>query len=1624
MGKANNSSVDETERVTITSIASWPTISFSPNLMYGHFIGTAPIRVGDLTRNVVVRSSGTDTTSNTAYIQSLTGNATSFNLVYGEFAYFGANISGKEGISLVNAYATISSCTVHDGYDGLLPGSNNLISNNLIYKAVSVGIYATFNASNSRILNNDIYSTAVQNFFANGPSYITVAGNSMYSASSNLGAIFLANRSFLVVNNNSYSNYGVGIQMNSSVGMVLEGNRTFANFGGGFQESSNGVPAIVLADNYWGYSPTRASSPDSGAEYEILSGGSPLIAKNLHVNPSGGFGSDGTPVASGSSLISYNQDFDTGTVRIFGDYLVSGSTLTLDYVNQLYASTASAANVMVGVSISGVTINSTNDTNAVSQLITVVWNGSAWQVTGSSTGSMGTFASLSNTPVPASTTQFNLTVTASSPQPADEADFVLLAASNDSNRQKKLYAATPFGTTSTNGHSKIEISSTGGFDAEGTSANPTLIDMLPSGGTYYTFVDTGAFTIIYATITNTDTSGIQLTGSAGVSMSSSTFDFAGEGTSSTNTYISAFSLTSASTFYGMTFNNSRSSGTFQYNVWASTEAGLSWYFSGWSGVRGGPCYTKEDPSVNHVTWSSVNVYRWTGASNTLWSNSANWNPAPQSCLPIGSAATVIIDTNSVNQPVLDSTTTIYALDIATSGVYGSTLTMAAPITVSSGVILGAKGVITHPANAASQVYISSIAANYMTMSGLINVTGQGYATSDGPGAAGCSITGGSYGGQGQTAFTPNCIGATYGSYSAPTQLGSGGGQASGGGAVILNITNTLTDNGSILADGNSSTSYGMGSGGSIYITANVLSGTGTLSASGAPNSTSADVGGGGRIAVIASTSAFAGAIHAWGTAGSVTGGSAAGTVFIKTPGTNGTLIIDNNNNNATPLYTQISSGSYVGLFDQVQLNHQGNLQVQYPSTMTWTASNILGDGTTGYIRVDGVLNLPTSMTMSGFGLVLSSITTVSGSASSLTIGGSSGAVITHEYNSTAEVHKASMTLSNLTIAANGLIDVTGRGYAAGYGPGKTLCSQTAGSYGGQGADDSGGSCIGATYGSYSAPVNLGSGGYGAAGGGAVILNIINTLQVNGSILAPGAVANTWLSGSGGSVYIQANVLTGTGTISASGGNGGGVCGGGGGGGRAAVIASTSGFSGSLIAYGGAGGSYGPGAAGTIFIKTPGTNGTLIVNNNNLVPTTPAGLYTVLGTTYTAGAYTFDSILAQGKSSMTFVSYSTVTIAGADVFGDGDFTSTVTVNGNFNGGYFSAADSCNGLTAVWGSSPNPGAATYTLQVSSVANYSGTILSSTTANRSATIPAGSVTVGTTYYARVVPNAYAITTILPNNYAVIGSTVVGTGVVVGTMTWTGVTNTTWSVASNWSPSCAAPGPNNTVIIDTNSANQPTLNSTTTIYALYIATSGVYGSTMTMTAPLTVSSGVTVGAMGVITHPANSTTQVYISSIAANYMTVTGQINVTGDGYANGQGPGFCPGAAASYGGESDSCFGQTYGAYNAPITIGSGSNTPGGGAIILNITNTLQLNGSLLANGGAGSNNSGSGRKHLHYGLRIERKRGPGRQRRARSLRRPHCGDCEHERIQRQLPGLWDLGLQRLRRSWDDFHPNDGE
>ena len=282
-----------------------------------------------------------------------------------------------------------------------------------------------------------------------------------------------------------------------------------------------------------------------------------------------------------------------------------------------------------------------------------------------------------------------------------------------------------------------------------------------------------------------------------------------------------------------------------------------------------------------------------------------------------------------------------------------------------------------------------------------------------------------------------------------------------------------------------------------------------------------------------------------------------------------------------------------------------------------------------------------------------------------------------------------------------------------------------------------------------------------------------------------------------------------------------------------------------------------------------------------------GWATYLSTSTSPLNVTLDSIFTQGKSSASFVSFSTVTIAGPNVFGDGDFTSTVTINGNLYGGVISNVTTSS-LTATWGSSPNASSQTYTLDASTAPDYSGTLISSVTLNRNATL--NTLAAGTTYYLRVRPSGYAIEFGIPNNWAILGSTCTVAGPTSSTYTWTGVTNTTWTVGTNWSPT-GPPGINDVVIIDTNSANQPIISSPAAIYYLYIATSGVYSSTLTVNYPLTVSSGVIVGNTGVITSSANSTTalgELYKSSVTANYMIVNGTVTVAGKGYAAGNGPG----------------------------------------------------------------------------------------------------------------------------------------
>jgi Fe-S cluster assembly iron-binding protein IscA len=189
----------------------------------------------------------------------------------------------------------------------------------------------------------------------------------------------------------------------------------------------------------------------------------------------------------------------------------------------------------------------------------------------------------------------------------------------------------------------------------------------------------------------------------------------------------------------------------------------------------------------------------------------------------------------------------------------------------------------------------------------------------------------------------------------------------------------------------------------------------------------------------------------------------------------------------------------------------------------------------------------------------------------------SGGTLTHAANSTTALGKQyaiDFTLSgNLTV--NGTINVDGKGYANGNGPGAGLINSTVenkigGGYGGTGGGFT--DIYGLTYGSAIEPIDLGSGGGarnsgGGSGGGAAKLHVLGITAINGTISANGGnyISKYGAGGSGGSIWISTNILSGSSSVTANGGNGYPGWSGGGGGGRIALYAVSGEYSGLMTA---------------------------------------------------------------------------------------------------------------------------------------------------------------------------------------------------------------------------------------------------------------------------------------------------------------------------------------------------------------------------------------------------------------------------------------------------------------------------
>ncbi|MGP8199274.1 MAG: beta strand repeat-containing protein [Limisphaerales bacterium] len=486
--------------------------------------------------------------------------------------------------------------------------------------------------------------------------------------------------------------------------------------------------------------------------------------------------------------------------------------------------------------------------------------------------------------------------------------------------------------------------------------------------------------------------------------------------------------------------------------------------------------------------------------------------------------------------------------------------------------------------------------------GAINANGIGYPGGTGTGAGRSSGgsyqdgSGGGYGGIGGMSSSNAVGGVTYGSFTGPTNLGSGGGASyagaggSGGGLIQITAGGSVIVNGTISANGANGTNArsGGGSGGSIWLTGLTLSGSGAISANGGSGDPShGGGGGGGRIALQCGSTSFTGPTTAYGGAGANIGG--AGTVYTQLMGQHGVLVIDNGGQSGGNTSIAINNSTY-------NVFIQGGASV-FPSD-AWTIGN-LTIASNGFVLASSLTTLNIA--------VAGAITIEAGGAMLANIAG-------YYYGNPGQG-------TGGTYNEAGLYPCGGGGYGGNGAAG--IPTNAAGGVGGYGSQSEPGSfgSAGGTYQLYS---------IGGNGGGAIqITSLSGIVQVDGTMAANGGEGESGGGGggSGGSIWLTGGTLLGSGSITANGGNGANSIGGGGGGGRIVLAPTANLFAGTISAYGGGGGHWG--GAGTVLIQTAGTNQLILDNGGN------AGTNTLVQTASATDLIVRGGAIGSSLSSVSF-----------------------------------------------------------------------------------------------------------------------------------------------------------------------------------------------------------------------------------------------------------------------------------------------------------------------------------------------------------------------------------------------------
>jgi hypothetical protein len=427
------------------------------------------------------------------------------------------------------------------------------------------------------------------------------------------------------------------------------------------------------------------------------------------------------------------------------------------------------------------------------------------------------------------------------------------------------------------------------------------------------------------------------------------------------------------------------------------------------------------------------------------------------------------------------------------------------------------------------VWINASGNISIDSSSILDGSSFGFPSNTGPGCIKNTANCGIYGGR----LILNVDLDPYGNATAPVSLGSGGyvGKITNGGSAIkLETLRDIDIGGQIDMGSNPSTIYVAGSGGSIWLKANIIQGTGVLDASGASNTGTNPSGGGGRIRLD----------------------------YTEDITFNGTITVDSGNTDgATEKKAHAGTLTFTNNTWPRDWNLTGNIGLLGGDFGDGNVINVLGDfNTNGY-------NISIYGDCFGNGGVYKDFVC---------------------YNTTIDGRGVWINASgNISIDSSSILDGSRLGFPGEVGPGAISDPPGGGSnYGGIGSENPL-----PLYGSETQPISLGSGNddalsssYWPGGGSAIKLETSKNILVNGT-LDLDAGSDEWICrASGGSIWLKANTIQGAGVLDAKGGKSS-AGNRGGGGGRISLTAQESvDFSGTITNIGG----YAGGGGGTVYVN--------------------------------------------------------------------------------------------------------------------------------------------------------------------------------------------------------------------------------------------------------------------------------------------------------------------------------------------------------------------------------------------------------------------------------------------------------